>query len=114
MGSDLLVYNESAYKFDVIKDVFIADTFMERFMGYMFRREPHYEAIMFKPCNSIHTFFMKFHIDVIFINKDMEIVKKVENLGPGKIVIPVKDAVIVIEAKQGAFENLKVGDKVAL
>lgn len=114
MSSNVLVYNRLIYKLDVIEEVFVADNFIERLIGYMFRREPHYKAIMFTPCNSIHTFFMKFPIDVIFINKDLEIIKMVENLEPGKIILPVKDANIVIEGKHGMFKNLKVGDKVVI
>lgn len=114
MSSHILVYNRLIYKVDVIEDVSIADTFIKRFMGYMFREEPHHRAIMFKPCNSIHTFFMKFHIDVIFVNENMEIVKKIENLAPDKVVFPVKDAVVVIEGKHGTFENHRVGDKIVI
>ena len=44
------------FKSDVIKKCVDADTFIERFKGYMFRRKPHYEAIIIKPCNSIHIF----------------------------------------------------------
>ena len=64
----------------MVSNIFVADTFLKRLMGYMFRKEPHHEALMIKPCNSIHTFFMKFNIDVIFVNKNMEVIKNVENL----------------------------------
>ena len=97
-----------------INNVLVADTFIERFMGYMFRSEPHYEAIIFKPCNSIHTFFMKFNIDVLFINSDMEIIKKVENLKPGIIIRPIKEAKIVIEGKAGSFMSFKEGNKITI
>lgn len=99
---------------EITGDLFIADSFMKRFVGYMFRREPHYEIIMIKPCNSIHTFFMKFDIDVLFINKDMEVIKKVEALGAGRVIMPVKDAVAVIEAKSGKFKKIKEGKKIGL
>lgn len=114
MSSNVLVYNRLIYKLDVIEEVFIAETFIERFMGYRFREEPHYKAIMFNSCNSVNTFFMKFSIDVIFINQDLEIIKKVEDLKPGKVIFPVKEATIVIKGKQGMFKNLKVGDKVVI
>ncbi|MHC1682234.1 MAG: DUF192 domain-containing protein [Clostridiaceae bacterium] len=104
-----LIYNSK-----VISEVFIADTFFKRLIGYMFRKQPHYETIVFNNCNSIHTFFMRFYIDVIFINKDMEIVKKVENLKGGKVVLPVKDAIMVIEGVAMKFKDFKVGDKITL
>lgn len=109
-----LSYDKLTYKSEDLEGVFLADTFVERFMGYMFRKEPHHKAIMFKPCNSIHTFFMRFSIDVIFINEDMEVIKKIENLKPRKVVFPVKTAIMVIEGKAGTFRNFKIGDKIVI
>ncbi|MDP4090058.1 MAG: DUF192 domain-containing protein, partial [Bacillota bacterium] len=68
-----------------------------RLMGYMFRRKPHHEAMLFKDCSSIHTFFMRFDIDVYFLDENMEIIKIVEGLKPGKVVFPVSGAVNVVE-----------------
>lgn len=95
-------------------DVFIADSYTKRLLGYMFRKKPHYDAILLKPCNSIHTFFMKFSIDVLFLNEHMEVVKKVLKLKPGKVVTNVIGAKIVIEAKEGTFNSIKDGDKLYL
>jgi uncharacterized membrane protein (UPF0127 family) len=102
------------FKSDVIKNVLMADTFIERFKGYMFRRKPHYEAIIIKPCNSIHTFFMRFPIDVLFINKNMEIIKKIEYLKPGKIIMPVKGSRMVIEGRAGLLRSFKTGSKIEI
>lgn len=96
----------------MVSNIFVADTFLKRLMGYMFRKEPHHEALMIKPCNSIHTFFMKFNIDVIFVNKNMEVIKKVENLKPGKVIMPIKDAWAVIEGKAGKFKSVDIGDRI--
>lgn len=95
-----------------IINVFMADTFTKRLFGYMFRKKPHHDAIMLKPCNSIHTFFMKFNIDVLFLNGDMQVIKKIENLGPGQVVTKVMGAKIVIESKEGAFNNIKEGNRI--
>lgn len=97
-----------------IKDVYIADTFFKRLSGFMFRSKPHHKAILFKPCSSIHTFFMKFNIDVLFLNKDMKVVKKIENLPPKKVIMPVKEGEAVIEGRSGLFKDFKVNDKVGL
>ena len=93
-------------------DVFIADTFFNRFLGYMFRKAPHHQAILIKPCNSIHTFFMNFDIDVLFINEDMEVIKKINSLSHRKIIMPVDGAVAVMEAEAGTFTSIEVGEKV--
>lgn len=100
------------YESEVIAEIFIADTFIKRFLGYMFRKKPHHESILIKPCNSIHTFFMKFPIDVLFINENMEVIKKIEGLKPGKIVMPEKGAKMVIEGKAGMFKNIEETKKI--
>jgi uncharacterized protein len=99
-------------KSHTITDVLLAESFIARLAGYMFRKKPHHRAIMFNPCNSIHTFFMRFDIDVLFLNTNMEIVKKVERLKPGKSVMPVKGAKYVIESEPGAFKYFEVGDRI--
>ncbi|KRQ85779.1 hypothetical protein ABG79_02445 [Caloramator mitchellensis] len=91
-------------------NVFVAESFKDRFLGYMFRKKPHHEAILFKPCYSIHTFFMKFEIDVLFLDGDMNVIKKVEGLKKGKIIYE-KDAKMVVETKFGGFSKIVVGDK---
>lgn len=97
-----------------ISEIYIADTFSKRFLGYMFRKKPHHETILITPCSSIHTYFMKFNIDVLFLNRDMEIVKKIENLEKGRMIMPVKDAAMVIEAEAGRLKNFDVGNKITI
>ena len=102
------------YKGEATIDIFIADSYFKRLIGYMFRKQPHHGAILFTPCNSIHTFFMKFNIDVLFLNEHMQVIKKVERLRPGKVVPTVMGAKVVIESKEGAFTYIKEGDTLDL
>lgn len=95
---------------ETIFDVFIADSYAKRLFGYMFRKTPHHNAILLNPCNSIHTFFMKFNIDVLFLDEQMQVIKKIENLRPGQVVNVVRGAKIVIESKEGTFNNIKEGN----
>ena len=95
-----------------VLNIFVADTFVERLLGYMFRKKPHKQAIIFEPCNSMHTFFMKFNIDVLFLDENMEVIKMVKNLRPGKMIMPVIGAKSVLETEEGGFRNIKIGDKI--
>lgn len=61
----------------------------------MFKKNINY-GLMFKKCNSIHTFFMKQNIDVIFLDKNNNIIKRYNNITKNKILI-CKDAYQVIE-----------------
>lgn len=92
-----------------ICEIYIADTFLSRFSGYMFQKQPRHQALLIKPCDSIHTFFMRFPIDVLFLVENMTVVKKLENLPRGKVVMPVKKACMVLESRAGGFEKVVEG-----
>ncbi|MFA5059291.1 MAG: DUF192 domain-containing protein [Candidatus Omnitrophota bacterium] len=68
----------------VIADqVAIADTPLSRMIGLLNRKQilPS-EALVIESCNSIHMFFMRFSIDVIFVGKDNSVVGLVKNIKP--------------------------------
>lgn len=61
----------------------IADTFFSRLAGLMFQKElPQATALLLAPCNSVHMCFMRFAIDVVYIDRDYRILKVVKNLKP--------------------------------
>jgi len=73
-------------------------------------------AMYLSPCSSIHTFFMKFYIDLVFLNREMEVTRIVRDVGPGRIVLGGSGSWSVLEMASGWFpvNALKVGDKVCL
>lgn len=91
----------------------LAESFFSRGKGLLGRQAlSSQQGLLIKPCNNIHTFFMKFAIDCIFITKNMQIKKIVSNVKPNRIVGPFWKAHSVIETKAGfAEENkLSIGD----
>jgi uncharacterized protein len=66
------------------------------------------EAIYIEPCSSIHTFFMRFPIDVIFVSRAGEIVKTVESVPPWHVVLGGKGAHAVFELPAGTLSALKI------
>ncbi|WP_416394982.1 DUF192 domain-containing protein [Allohahella sp. A8] len=63
-----------------------ADTFFGRLRGLMGKASlPEGEALMFTPCSSVHTFFMRFAIDVVYLDKERRIVKICEQLKPWRM-----------------------------
>lgn len=92
-------------KVDTIK---IADSFMKRLRGYMFHKIPETsEVLIIKPCNQIHTFNMKFDIDVLFMNDDHVVIQRHLGVKPGKILPRVEKATCVAEAKAGLFSDVE-------
>jgi hypothetical protein len=75
-----------------------------------------YEGAMVLPrTRSVHTFGMKFPIDVAFCDKDMVVIA-VTRVRPWRMTVPRRGGRSVIEAEAGAFERwgLKVGDRLEL
>jgi len=60
-----------------------AQTFYARFKGLLGKNSfTSGEALILTPCKSIHTFFMRFVIDVLFLDGNGKVVGKAENLSP--------------------------------
>lgn len=61
----------------------LADTILSRLVGLLNRRflDPS-EGLVITQCRSIHMFFMRFPIDVIFIDKNNQVVGLVKEIKP--------------------------------
>ncbi|GLC28999.1 DUF192 domain-containing protein [Clostridium omnivorum] len=102
---------------DICKNVIVANNFLKRLKGLMFTKELSSDTSMYiNHCNQIHTFFMNYNIDVLYLDKNSVIIEINENMKPGKIGKKVKDAVAVVELQGGKISksNLKVGQAVII
>jgi uncharacterized membrane protein (UPF0127 family) len=91
----------------------LAEGLWSRGKGLLGRKKlESHEALWIRPCNNIHTFFMKFAIDCIFVDKKMEIKNLAKNVGPFRFVGPFWRSHSVIETKSGFIDakKLEVGD----
>jgi len=80
------VYNSSKNNL-IADDVKLADNFATRTFGLIPKSSLKAgEGLVIKPCCSIHTFFMKFAIDVLFVNKQNEIIALYQNVKPWRIL----------------------------
>jgi uncharacterized protein len=70
------------------------------------------EGILLRPAGSIHTFFMRFPIDVVFLNDEGVVVEVVPRLQPWRAA-GVKGAHSVLELAAGEAESrrIEVGSK---
>jgi uncharacterized membrane protein (UPF0127 family) len=103
----------TAKKTIVAKKVEFASTFWEKFKGLMFRKEFSQEnCLIILQCNSIHTCFMNFPLDIIFLNKENRVVHLIEGIKPYKISPIIKEACFVVELAAGCINrsHTEVGD----
>ncbi len=92
----------------------IADTFLKRLRGLMFRRRlESSHGLLITPCNSIHMMFMFFKIDAVYLDKNFVIKKIVRNLTPFISLSMCLEADSVLELNGGEAQNfnLQVGQK---
>jgi uncharacterized membrane protein (UPF0127 family) len=91
----------------------IAQSLLKRTIGLLNRKNLEAgEALIISPCNSIHTFFMRFSIDVVFINKDYKVIKTISCLKPFRIsrVYWLSSKVIELPAGAISSSNTQQGD----
>jgi len=69
-------------------------------------------ALIIAPCSAIHTFSMRFAIDVLFVLKDGRVLKARSNVRPGRIAAALR-AFAVVELPAGAIERrgTRAGDQ---
>nr|WSZ98135.1 DUF192 domain-containing protein [Streptomyces sp. NBC_00857] len=72
-------------------------------------------ALLITPCNSVHTFRMRFTIDVAYLDKELKVID-VRTLKPGRFPLPRWRARHVLEAEGGAMARwgLRPGVRVAV
>ena len=95
-------------------DIIIADTFLLRLAGLMFRRKlPEATGLLLAPCNSVHMCFMRFAIDVVYLDKEYNIVKVVNCLRPWIGLSMCANAWAALEMIAGEAERcgLEVGKR---
>lgn len=86
----------------------VAKTFFQRSKGLLGRDSLAVgDALWIHQCSSIHTWFMKFNIDAVFVDKNLKVKSIKYNLRPWRLVFPVWMAHSVFEFPGG---HIKPGD----
>ena len=98
----------------VADNVVIADTFWRRFIGLMGKRAlPPTDGLLLMRCGSIHTCFMRFPIDVIYLSKEMTVLDT-ETVRPWRTGKRVRHAGHTLELCSGNKEHFKIGSIVEI
>lgn len=101
----------------VAEDVRVAAGVWSRFWGLMGRRRLAEDAgLLLKPSSSIHTAFMRFPIDVVFLDRALRVVKVVAEMKPFRATLAFGGAHSALELNAGAAAKARVepGDQLAL
>lgn len=107
----LLIINRS--KETRVAHADIADSFLSRFLGLMFKRSIDKGLVLKIPPgrgrrgSGIHMFFMRIPLDVLFLDENKKVVDKI-HLKPWQVYNPKKPARFVIELPEGTFKASKI------
>jgi uncharacterized membrane protein (UPF0127 family) len=73
------------------------------------------EALILAPCSAIHTFFMKFAIDVAYVDRHGIVVKARHHIAPWRMSA-ARGALAAIELREGTLErtHTRRGDRLRL
>ncbi len=91
-----------------------AEGFWQRFVGLMGKTSlPMGEGLHIVPCNSIHTFFMRIPIDVLFLDAENKVVRRDEAMPPWRMTPPIRGARTVLELPIGTLtgSGTEIGDQ---
>ena len=94
----------------------VADSAFARMRGLLGRRGLRQgEGLLLRPASSIHTAYMRFSIDAVFLDRDGVVVKVVTNLRPWQAAA-ARRARAVLELAAGECEryDLRAGERLAL
>jgi uncharacterized membrane protein (UPF0127 family) len=110
IGTELTVSRRNGVV--VCEECLVAATPFARMRGLLGRRSlPSGEGILLRPAASIHTFFMRFAIDAVFLDDELRVVAIASHLRPWRAA-GRRGAKAVLELPAGECERrgLAVGD----
>lgn len=89
----------------VIRKIFKTTNFLERMRGLLGKEKLKAdEGLLLAPCSSIHTFGMQYTIDVLFLDKQLTIVKTVKSLKPWRMAAS-NAATMVLELAEDSIDK---------
>jgi uncharacterized membrane protein (UPF0127 family) len=107
----------NATKKTVVSDnCHFANSVLKRMIGLLNRGQlGRGEGLLLDRCYGIHTFGMRFPIDVLFLDKDLRVIRAVKALPPYRTCV-VKKSVYVLEVPTGALDASRTteGDQIQI
>ena len=106
-GDKLLIGNK-------VFAITVADSFFSRLLGLMGKKEmKDNQALLITKCNSIHTFFMRFNMDAVFVDKNMTVKKAVKSIKPCSVAAEwSSSAVLEFMSKGNEISLVGENDKI--
>lgn len=72
------------------------------------------EALILVGARQVHTFGLRYRIDVLFCDREWKVVHVERDLAPARVSRWVRGADTVIEARAGAFDAVRPGETISV
>jgi uncharacterized membrane protein (UPF0127 family) len=97
----------------LVSQVKHANNFFTRLIGLMgTKRLSSAHGLLITPCQQIHTHFMRYSVDVIFLDNDMMVLEKLTALKPWRFTRFIKKAKHVLELPAHEADRVNIGDQI--
>ncbi|MFN9131335.1 MAG: DUF192 domain-containing protein [Phycisphaerales bacterium] len=100
-----------------VHDLRLAVNFFTRLKGLQFRSSlPSRQALLLAPCSSVHTLFLRFPLDLVFLDQSGTAVGVYRNVAPWKLLVapPRGSASFAVLETNPGEHSLVRGDRVEL
>lgn len=96
----------------VVEHLRLANTFFSRLRGLMFSAAlPKGHGLWITPCQQIHTQFMRYAVDVIFLDAHGTVLHIQRAMRPWRFTRFFSQASAVVEMNAGAANRIQIGDQ---
>lgn len=102
---------------NLTQKVTIADNVLARSAGLLGTHQPDPEKVLYLvPCKAVHTFGMKYSLDLVFLDIQGKVIKVVENLRPNQMtnLVPGANCALEFSPNTLAANQIEVGDELAV
>lgn len=97
--------------------VLLTRSYFQRLVGLIGKKSfERHKVLWIYPCKGIHTFFMSFPIDVLFVDRFLKIEAIYENVKPWNCIPSIKNGFSVFEFYGGVLKEkkIKIGDQLSV
>ena len=97
---------------EIAGNVRFADSFRDRLFGLIGADTlAQGSGLWLNPCNGIHTFGMRFPVDIIVLDRDNRVLAVVTAFRPNRILLPRRRGFSTLELSSGSAAGIRIGDR---
>lgn len=102
---------------ELAANLVLADTLFSRMAGLLGRKKLVCgEGLWIKPCKGVHSFGMRFPIDIVFLDQQLRVIAVSHSLPPNRLTRLYLNATSVLELPSGTVMNsaTATGDRICI